>query len=529
MKKIYLFAAMAMTAIQMQAQDVAATLDTYAAAALATEDLNGSARYIGMGGAMDALGADISTIGTNPAGIGLFRKNQFSGSLSVNIQEGGKTFQDGSKTHVSFDQMGFVFSTPSGKTGFINFAFNYHKNRNFNYVLSAVNALNGSAQCNQTTLKAMNDKDLFYYNKEEGRYYYNSLAASQLDALYIRNMIHDRETDEVCCFEGSNYEFDRARTGYISEFDFNLSGNINNRVYLGLTVGVNYVNYKGYSEYYETLNSTEISDVLITDNQKITGYGYNVKAGVIFRPIAESPFRIGASVSTPTFYRLTTDNYTTIGDYVDGITTKKDFRFNTPWKFGLSLGHTIGSNVALGAVYEYADYGTCDMRTIDGEYYNYWADNYYSESSSDNVMKRHTENTLKGVSTFKIGAEFKADKDVALRLGYNYVSPIYNESGVRDQTLFSPGVYYASTTDYTNWKDTHRFTAGVGITFDQFRLDLAYQYSMRKGDFYPFMKSYSAAYIDDETGETVTLVNGCNLVEVKDNRHQIMASLTYTF
>ena len=77
MKKIYLFAAMAMTAMQMQAQDVAATLDTYAGAALATEDLSGTARYIGMGGAMDALGADISTIGTNPAGIGLFRKNQF--------------------------------------------------------------------------------------------------------------------------------------------------------------------------------------------------------------------------------------------------------------------------------------------------------------------------------------------------------------------------------------------------------------------------------------------------------------------
>lgn len=529
MKKIYLFAAMAMTAMQMQAQDVAATLDTYAGAALATEDLSGTARYIGMGGAMDALGADISTIGTNPAGIGLFRKNQFSGSLSVNIQEDGKSFQDGSKTHVSFDQIGFVYSSPSGKTGFLNIAFNYRKNRNFNYVLSAVNALNGSAQCNQTSLKAMNDKDLFYYNQEKKEFYYNSLAASQLDVLYIRNMIYDRETDCVYGFDGSDYDFTRAHTGYISEFDFNISGNIKNRLYLGLTVGVNYVNYKGYSEYYEMLNSTEITDVLITDNHKIDGYGMNVKAGVIFRPIEESPFRIGASVSTPTFYRLTTENYTTIGDYVDGITTKKDFRFNTPWKFGLSLGHTIGNNLALGAVYEYADYGTCDMRTIDGEYYDYWADNYYSESSSDNVMKRHTENTLKGVSTIKLGAEFKPDKNIALRLGYNYVSPIYNESGVRDQTLYSPGVYYASTTDFVNWKDTHRITAGVGFSFDQFRLDLAYQYSMRKGDFYPFMPNYSAAYIDEETGAMVTLTNSCNPVEVKDNRHQIMASLTYTF
>ena len=44
--------------------------ETYENAQIATQDLNGTARYIGMGGAMEALGADISTMGTNPAGIG---------------------------------------------------------------------------------------------------------------------------------------------------------------------------------------------------------------------------------------------------------------------------------------------------------------------------------------------------------------------------------------------------------------------------------------------------------------------------
>lgn len=41
--------------------------ETYENANLVTEDLNGTARYVGMGGAMEALGADISVIGTNPA------------------------------------------------------------------------------------------------------------------------------------------------------------------------------------------------------------------------------------------------------------------------------------------------------------------------------------------------------------------------------------------------------------------------------------------------------------------------------
>lgn len=514
MKKVYFFAAMLTAAMQIQAQP--ATQDTYVGASLATEDLNGTARYVGMGGAMDALGADISTMGSNPAGIGLFRRGQISTSLSVNVQQDGKSFQNGSQTHLSFDQIGFVYATQTGKTSFLNFGFNYHKNRNFNHVLSVANALNGSSQSTQSVIK-------------DGMGLFNKYAWSQLDDLYFGNMIYDSETDMVYSYEGNAYEFDRANTGYIGEYDINISGNINNRFYLGLTVGVHSVNYKNYSEYYETLNSDYITDVLISDNHKISGYGYNVKAGVIFRPIEESPFRIGFSVSTPTFYRLTTDNYTTIGTNVDWSAAKEDFMFNTPWKFGLSVGHTIGNYMALGAVYEYADYGTCDMRTIDGEYYDYWDYDYYTESSSDNVMNRHTEKTLKGVSTFKVGGEFKLDKNVALRLGYNYVTPMYQQDGVRDQTLQSPGVYYASTTHYINWKETNRFTAGVGFSFDQFRLDLAYQYSTRKGDFYPFMPNLSTTYVDENKNPVEILINTCDPVRVKDNRHQLQCSLTYSF
>ena len=532
-----LMAASAVITVAAYAQQ-AASGDTYMAAGMATEDLNGTARYVGMGGAMEALGADMSVIGTNPAGIGMFRKNQFAGGLSVISQSDGKSFGDGSKTNASLDQMGIVFSTRSGKHSFLNFAFNYHKSRNFNYVLSAANALNGSAQNSQTVFKDMNG--LIPSNF--------SLPYSQLDALYINNMntkegVHDPVTGQtnivstsgIVDYAFDRYEFDRAHTGYIGEYDFNISGNINNRVYLGLTVGIDAVHYKGYSEYYETLNDDNFRrdyfrDVLISDNQKITGYGYNVKAGIIFRPLAESAFRIGAAIATPTFYKLTLDNYTTIGTNVDESSANEDFRFNTPWKFNLSVGHTIGNKLALGAVYEYADYSTCDMRTIDSYNYEFQAE----ESSSDPAMKRHIQKSLNGVSTLKLGAELKPDKNISLRAGYNYVSSAYKSSAVRDQTLMSPGVYYASTTDYTNWGDTHRFTAGIGFNIEKVRLDFAYQYQTRNGDFYPFMKDYSASYYEtdangNETGNIITLHNSCEPVKVKDNRHQLLATFTYTF
>ena len=58
-----------MTSMSMMAQE------TYENTKLAETDLNGTAKYVGMGGALEALGADISTMGTNPAGIGLFRNS----------------------------------------------------------------------------------------------------------------------------------------------------------------------------------------------------------------------------------------------------------------------------------------------------------------------------------------------------------------------------------------------------------------------------------------------------------------------
>ena len=69
MKKLFFTACLGIMTVGMQAQE------TYEVAELATEDLNGTARYVGMGGAMEALGADISTMGTNPAGVGLFRRS----------------------------------------------------------------------------------------------------------------------------------------------------------------------------------------------------------------------------------------------------------------------------------------------------------------------------------------------------------------------------------------------------------------------------------------------------------------------
>lgn len=504
----------------------AAAQETYENAKIATEDLNGTARYVGMGGAMDALGADISTMSTNPAGIGLFRHNHVSASFGLVSQENVPTVLGADKTNMSFDQAGIVISVDNSerKQSFINIGFNYHKSRNFDFILSAADGLSNASQNKLTYAKAK--AGLLYRVGSGGIPDFDNpyLSCNQLDAVYANGLNYDPTQNTWFYDNATSYTLDRSHTGYIGEYDFNISGNINNRVYLGLTVGVHDVHYKHYGEYTENLlQGTDPYTMTVSDDRQITGQGYDVKAGIIFRPVEYSPFRVGLSVSTPTFYKLTTDNYTVVSDGTYRVSTNEayDFKLYTPWKFGISLGHTIGSQVALGASYEYADYGATDTRYITGSYYNYWYDSYTDDSESDNVMNRHTKETLKGVSTLKLGAEFKPIPELALRVGYNYVSPMYDTDGFKDGTLDSEGSYYSSATDYTNWGATNRLTAGVGLNIDQFSISAAYQYSTTSGEFHPFMNYWDKTTSADD--------NIANMVKVKNNRHQLLLTLGYTF
>ena len=72
------------TACTLLAMATASAQNAYDAEKLLGNDLNGTARLVGMGGAMGALGGDISVMSSNPAGIGIFRSNDVSVSFGFN-------------------------------------------------------------------------------------------------------------------------------------------------------------------------------------------------------------------------------------------------------------------------------------------------------------------------------------------------------------------------------------------------------------------------------------------------------------
>lgn len=542
----YLMICSALLALPAMAQE------TYENARLLGSDLNGTARYVGMGGAMEALGADLSTIRTNPAGIGLYRKSGVNLSFGFNSQADANARLGHSTTKMSFDQAGFYRSMRMGERSFVNFAFNFSKGTNFNYFLSAASKLSDASLGKQAYLKGMRgslynggysigpgvkDKDVVYgYADNNPSNNDISRAYGQLDYLYWNTRLVDKNDATKANYDAANgYQFGRSQHGYIGNYDFNISGNVNDRVYLGLTLGLRTVNYKGYSEYVENLvdkTNKNIGTATVADERKVTGTGFDLSAGVIFRPIEESPFRIGFSVNSPTWYDLKTENYTTIlnegqnqGRWERGKSSETyNFKLFTPWTFGASLGHTIGNFLALGASVTYADYASVDNRYIDGEYVDYYGDTHET-SASDKVMNSHAKRTLNGVATVKLGMEYKVLPQVAVRAGYNYVSPAYKKDGFKDGTLNSEGSYYSSAADYTNWKATNRITLGVGFIGKQWSADLAYQYSATNGEFYPFTNGLTT--VDPATKKPVT--NEASAVSVSNKRHQMLFTVGYRF
>ncbi|KAA6310198.1 hypothetical protein EZS27_038458, partial [termite gut metagenome] len=240
----------------------------YDANRLMGSDLNGTARFVGMGGAMGALGGDISTIGINPAGIGIYRSNDAMISFGL-INAGSKsTFDnntvDTDKFHGSFDNIGFVLSNKIGDLTplkYINIGFNYRKLKSFDKNMS----MKGNALVSQTqqfasmvnsnsshygeliTPDELMDKDAFSFDYVPWlgamAYEANLITLDENEKLYFPYLLDDNTVFS---------EYSSRERGGVDSYDMNIALNLYDRFYLGATLGAYSVDYTRRTSYSET-------------------------------------------------------------------------------------------------------------------------------------------------------------------------------------------------------------------------------------------------------------------------------------
>ena len=500
-KKLTILALSALTFVGAGAQTV------YDATNIAQKELNGTARFVGMGGALGALGGDISTIGTNPAGIGIYRSNDVMATMGYSIT-GTESKYDGSlfetnKNRWSFDNIGFVLSTKFGNQTalrYVNFGFNYHKSKSFykNMTMQGLMDSFDGAYLSQvrTMAQQATDGQKWLQNSYGEQFDYGSSDiyrdndAGWLSAMGYQGWLTNEvgsgapySYEPVIPDEVDAYFLSRERGG-IDQYDFNIAFNVNERFYFGVTLAAYDVDYHKYSFYDEDYGNGE--GYFLESFNRIHGSGYDLKLGAIMRPFEESPLRIGLAVHTPTYYQLTyttgaylqsdvfMDNaaqttQVTVDTYNDlGGDMERDFELQTPWLFNASLGYTVGNYLALGAEYEYEDYSSMKFKYPNGSEMTW-------ETSEADLC-------LKGVSTLRLGAEFKPIPSFSLRAGYNYSSAAYKEDAIKALPLNAIN----TDTDFANTKAMNTFTLGIGYRSSSLYADLAYKYDTYKSDFYPF-------------------------------------------
>lgn len=496
MKKIGMVGALCIcAALGLQAQN------HYDANRLMQTDLNGTARFVGMGGAMSALGGDISTIGTNPAGIGIYRSNDAVISFGFNRSNSesmfsGKQMNDG-RTLGSFDNAGVIYSMKIGnKTDlrYVNFGFNYHKVKGFNKrMVMGGEYLTGVSQTDQMANQA-NGLPSSDFGRDNV-WGINGIGWLSILGWESYLIYEDEGADKKNTYVGFPStslpygDFRSRESGGINSYDINLSLNIKDRVYLGFTLGVYDVDYVRRTWYREGFDYTEAtgdrSFYTLNNYFQTTGAGIDFKMGLIVRPFEDSPLRIGAAVHTPTIFHLKDLSEATLLSDVDDLngTVKQydvytpdggaltEYDIVTPWKYNLSLGYTVGRKWALGAEYEFCNYGKAKIRDYDGN----------EMGKGDGVFM----NQLNKIHTLRVGAEFKPLPQLALRVGYNHSNASLRRGAFKVLPYEGPNSVRTDT-EFANTRAVNNYTAGIGYRWQAFYVDFAYQCKMYHEDFYPF-------------------------------------------
>jgi long-subunit fatty acid transport protein len=527
MKAIYTFAFLASLSLGAEAQNAFDAMD------LATKDLNGTARFVSMGGALGALGGDVSSMHTNPAGTALFRRSTFvvgAGGMSSNENVLGQ-----SNIKMSFDYIGAVFSfseDPDEAPFKLGIGIKDDRNYFGNLGVNVGGLTIGGKPTFSQTYQIADYANTAFANDAWGTLadlsVVNTIPGKEHEGiLAIEEVTRNGRVDTMYCgIPAQSAQYYRATNGYNTVCDLNVSVNIDDWCFIGANLGIHWMNMQRTSEYSEdgiyVDSEGQVSDThyLFENFYETTGYGVDFKIGAIFRPFADSPLRFGFTYKTPTAYSLTDRNSATLFYGASSVSDRYDYssytisngnydyNYNDPWSINLSLGYTVGRNFAIGAEYEYEDFSSANYSSA---YENVLDDLYFRK------MNRVIKNIAKSQHTFRIGAEYKPTENVSLRLGYNYITSPYTTGAFKEVGYDSPH----SETDWVNWKNVQRITAGVGFRFDNCFLDFAYQYHMQKGDFYAFNDFAT----DEETKEKIYFES----TEISANRGKLQMTFGVRF
>lgn len=475
---VFLFACLAFLAADLAAQvtPVALNARTEDALRFATIFPEGTARFAGTGGSMTPLGVGHTTLSTNPAGIA-WSRNTFAsvtGGFSFTLMDArlraegvANPANDQSRGVPTLPSLGVVIARPPVYEDQHPIVFGLALNRlaDFNETIqyggsstrSIVDAL--VEDLNTPNFRDDYRIDILTDQIEPGL---RNLTVQSATAPFPDDNLFNRDDLgflSIFDTEGAQGGLIRRegrveRTGSMHEFTAGAAMNLNNRLLLGASVGIPFLDFGETRSYQEFNNAGEVEifeDAEYNETLSMDGNGFNLKLGAIFLPTAAS--RISFAVHTPTFWTLEETystnlsiNYTSLDGVARGgrgvspeaLTV---VNLQTPWRLQAGLGHLVGRFGFL---------------SVDAEYVNYKGNQFSFQdfAAPDDVTNAQIDNALAGAFSVRAGGEVNVDPlQVRFGVGWRQL-PVQDLRNGEDENIFS-------------------FSGGLGYNAGLFFIDVA--------------------------------------------------------
>lgn len=492
----------------------------------------GTARTAAMAGAFTSLGADLSSMSINPAGLGMYRTSEAGVTFGMNFNSSqfATPYGDRTRNRFAMNNIGAAINlyVSSGALTSFTFGCGYNKLADYNYRLSA------RTPNSQASIADMFEQQL--YGTSSGILgqdaYWNTDAYLWGAVLAYKNYLIDPGAKDGEYITSSIAP--DASVEHLSQVDsrghmgeFNLSGgfNIRNNLYLGFSLGIVELQHDKrvfYGESYTNnglrldadgnvigLTENRPSDVPLIYTDYIQhvvadGSGINFKVGAIVRPV--TGLRLGVAFHTPTImtidrsyegmmyvkgFDIPNDKYVESDENVQYTNEMKSkCSFTTPARLLFGASYTFGQIAILSVDYERAWYN--GMR-LDGS----------AGRTAKELYKQVVQHSFKGTNTLRAGLEVRPLPMVALRAGYSfYGSMLKDQEAIFDNPIES---------------STSSASAGIGFDFGRCSLDMTYVYQNTK------LSTYDLFYYQNASG---SFTSQSGELTGKVNRHQAILSFS---
>ncbi|TYA58190.1 OmpP1/FadL family transporter [Formosa maritima] len=511
MKKLILLFISVISISNLYAQDVSDALR------YTNDELQGTARFRALSGAFGALGGDMSAVSINPAGSSIFNVSHISMSLSNNNIKNEVQYFNGFNTskesNLDLNQAGaaFVFNNSNSNSNWSKFAFSaaYDKVQNYNNDWFANG--NNTTSIDRYFLDITENQAIPFgvLKLQPGEYIEEAYAdigsspnygypvqqvflgywAGIIDPVNLDNNTNDDETNyfsNTAPASSFYQEYYYASSGYNGKFSLNFSTAFKDRIYLGVNLNTHFINYDKFTSFYETNNDPDsLAKNIIFENWLSTfGSGFSFQLGAITK--ITNDLRLGLTYNSPTWYRIEEELIQNIDSNIADpeigyisriINIYPSYNIQSPGKFTGSLAYIFGEYGLISFDYSLKDYSNTKFKPTSDSYF----------SNQNNAIN----NLLTTASTYKVGAEIRL-KQLSFRGGYRF-----EESPYKDETTLS---------------DLKGYSLGLGYSFGNFKLDMAFDQAKQSAEYKLYNNSGfpSVASIDSRL-TNVTFTVGFNL------------------